>query len=86
MSSLAAIGGITPIHQLSTEEIKKFRPRPLTGKRRLSSNVNPFGPYEKVRQAMILNFDEACRYPFSYNEELREKIALKGVYLKIISF
>ena len=77
MSSLVAIGGITPIHQLSAEEIRKFRPRPLIGKIKLSSNENPFGPYEKVRQAMILNFDEACRYPFSYSEELLEKIALK---------
>ena len=77
MSSLVAIGGITPIHQLSAEEIRKFRPRPLTGKIKLSSNENPFGPSEKVRQAMISNFDEACRYPFSYSEELLEKIALK---------
>ena len=36
-----------------------------------------FGPSEKVRQAMISNFDEACRYPFSYSEELQENIALK---------
>ena len=77
MSSLVAIGSITPIHQLSAEEIRKFRPRPLTGKIKLSSNENPFGPSEKVRQAMISNFDEACRYPFSYSEELLEKIALK---------
>ena len=77
MSSISVIGGITPIHQLSAEEIKKFRPRPLTGKIKLSSNENPFGPSEKVRKAMISNFDEACRYPFSYSEELLEKIALK---------
>ena len=36
----------------------------------------PFGPSEKVRQAMISNFDETCRYPFSYSEELPENIAL----------
>ena len=39
--------------------------------------MKTFGPSEKVRQAMISNFDEACRYPFSYSDELLEKIALK---------
>ena len=77
MSSLAVIGGIAPIHQLSAKEIKKFRPRPLTGNIKLSSNENPYGPSEKVRQAMISNFDQACRYPFSYSGELIEKIAAK---------
>ena len=38
MSSLAVIGGIAPLHQLSAKEIKKFRPRPLTGNIKLSSN------------------------------------------------
>ena len=77
MSSLAVIGGIAPFHQLSAKEIKKFRPRPLTGNIKLSSNENPYGPSEKVRQAMISNFDQACRYPFSYSGELIEKIAAK---------
>ena len=77
MSSLAVIGGIAPLHQLSAKEIKKFRPRPLTGNIKLNSNENPYGPSEKVRQAMISNFDEACRYPFSYSGELIEKIAAK---------
>ncbi|MDA8889775.1 aminotransferase class I/II-fold pyridoxal phosphate-dependent enzyme [Cyclobacteriaceae bacterium] len=77
MSSLAVIGGITPLDQLSAKEIKKFRPRPLTGNIKLSSNENPYGPSEKVRQAMISNFDQACRYPFSYSGELIEKIAAK---------
>ena len=77
MSSVAVIGGIAPLHQLSAKEIKKFRPRPLTGNIKLSSNENPYGPSEKVRQAMISNFDQACRYPFSYSGELIEKIAAK---------
>ncbi len=77
MSSLAVIGGIAPLDQLSAKEIKKFRPRPLTGNIKLSSNENPYGPSEKVRQAMISNFDQACRYPFSYSGELIEKIAAK---------
>jgi len=77
MSSLAVIGGIAPLDQLSAKEIKKFRPRPLIGNIKLSSNENPYGPSEKVRQAMISNFDQACRYPFSYSGELIEKIAAK---------
>ncbi|MAJ51116.1 MAG: aminotransferase [Flammeovirgaceae bacterium] len=77
MSSLTVIGGITPIHQLSAKEIKKFRPRPLTRNVKLSSNENPYGPSEKVRQAMISNFDQTCRYPFSYSGKLIEKIAAK---------
>ena len=77
MSSLAVIGGIAPLDQLSAKEIKKFRPRPLTENIKLSSNENPYGPSEKVRQAMISNFDQACRYPFSYSGELIEKIAAK---------
>ena len=31
---------------------------------------------------MISNLDEACPYPFSYSEELLEKIALKEVVSK----
>ena len=87
LSSLASIGGITPIHQLSADEIKKFRPRPLTGRIKLSSNGNLFGPSEKVRQAMISNFDEACRYPFHDNEVLLKRIAFwEGVSKKSYPF
>ena len=32
---------------------------------------------------MISNLDEACRYPFSYGEELLEKIALQEAVSKI---
>ena len=62
---------------ISVKEIKTFRQRPLTERIKLSSNENPFGSSEKIRQAMILNFDEACRYPFSHSEELSERIALE---------
>ncbi len=56
---------------------------PLTGRPRtdsdvpirLSSNENPYGPSPKVRTAIREAFDMACRYPFSYAGELRERLA-----------
>lgn len=41
----------------------------------LASNENPFGPSEKVRQAMIQGFEKACRYPWRYADELLQMIA-----------
>ncbi|NND33070.1 MAG: histidinol-phosphate aminotransferase family protein [Saprospiraceae bacterium] len=46
-------------------------------KARLSSNENPFGPSEKVRQAIIAGFEEGCRYPFGKVRELMEALAAK---------
>jgi histidinol-phosphate aminotransferase len=46
---------------------------------KLSSNENPHGPSEKVRNAIVSAFDEVCRYPYSepYNRisQLEKKIA-----------
>ena len=42
---------------------------------KLSSNENPYGPSENVRNAIINAFDEACRYPYGKVSELEEKIA-----------
>lgn len=44
---------------------------------RLSSNENPYGPSERVRKAMIENFDNVCRYPYGYTRELLQMIADK---------
>ena len=44
---------------------------------RLSSNENPFGPSQKVREAIVNAFDMACRYPYGYSQELTEMIAKK---------
>ncbi len=55
----------------------KYPPRSLESPIRLSSNENPFGPSEKVRQAIIDSFDIACRYPYSYSNSLFEAIAKK---------
>ncbi len=74
--SLAFLGGIDAL--ANTSENTRFPPtRPLKSPIRLSSNENPYGPSKKVRQAMIDNFDLACRYPFSYTDELFEMIAKK---------
>lgn len=42
---------------------------------RLSSNENPFGPSERVRQALSERMDLGCRYPFSYMGPLVSAIA-----------
>jgi histidinol-phosphate aminotransferase len=44
---------------------------------KLSSNENPYGPSEKVREAMRGAFDMVCRYPFAERDSLTEKIAKK---------
>ena len=44
---------------------------------KLSSNENPYGPSEKVKNSIIKAFDEACRYPYSKISELEKMIAKK---------
>jgi len=44
---------------------------------KLSSNENPYGPSEKVRKALVENFDSICRYPWEDRTILREKLAKK---------
>lgn len=44
---------------------------------RLSSNENPYGPSQKVRDAMSNHFDLVCRYPWSYHDTLIELISQK---------
>ena len=41
---------------LTAEEIKKYNPRPLSNVVKLSSNENPYGPSERVRNAIIERF------------------------------
>ena len=48
-----------------------------TGPVKLSSNENPYGPSALVRDVIRQNFDNACRYPFSYLRGLVDKIAEK---------
>ncbi len=73
-SSLALFGSIPT---LTAEERKKFNPRPLADPVRLSSNENPYGPSQMVRESMTKAFDISCRYPYSYANELVEMLAQK---------
>ncbi|GMQ24168.1 histidinol-phosphate transaminase [Algoriphagus sp. oki45] len=76
-SGLALLGASGIASSLSAEEIRKFNPRPLAGPIRLGSNENPYGPSEKMRQAMVSAFDNGCRYPWAYNSSLVKMIAEK---------
>jgi len=62
---------------LTPEEIEKFNPRRLDGPARLNFNENPFGPSAKVRKAMTAAFDDGCRYPSQYLDQLIDMIAKK---------
>lgn len=70
------IGGPTTLKALTLEreEIKRDLENGIV---RLSSNENPYGPSKKMREAMISAFDRACRYPWSFSDGLRKKIAEK---------
>lgn len=76
-SGLALLGSAGIVPSLSAEEIRKYNPRPLAGPIRLGSNENPYGPSEKMRQAMVAAFDNGCRYPWGHNASLVKMIAEK---------
>ena len=69
--------GLTGIQTLSAEEVKKFNPRKLATPIRLSSNENPYGPSERVRNAVKNAFSDGCRYPYGYAAELETLLAQK---------
>jgi histidinol-phosphate aminotransferase len=77
VSGAALLTGTGAISALSTEEVRKFNPRPLDSLIRLGSNENPYGPSLKVRKAMEQAFDLGCRYPWSFNSSLQKMIAEK---------
>ena len=76
--SSIGIGGLmlTP-SILSAEEIKKYNPRPKSSIVKLSSNENPYGPSERVLNAIKNSFNDACRYPYEFIQKLQEKLAKK---------
>ncbi len=76
--SSIGLGGlmVTP-SILTAEEIKKYNPRPLSDIVKLSSNENPYGPSERVRNAIIDSFEDACRYPYEYILKLQTILAKK---------
>ena len=69
--------GLTGIQSLSAEEIKRYNPRKLENPIRLSSNENPYGPSERVRSKVTQAFNDGCRYPYEYADELAELLAIK---------
>lgn len=73
----ALLTGSGAISALSSEEVRKFNPRPLDSLVRLGSNENPYGPSLKVRKAMEDAFDLGCRYPWAFNSSLQKMIADK---------
>lgn len=83
LKTAALAGGFTlanpfgGIEKLTAEEKFKFNPRPLTNPIRLSSNENPYGPSKLVRDAVAKSFDDGCRYPYSYADDLAEILAKK---------
>ncbi|MDX1471460.1 MAG: histidinol-phosphate transaminase [Flavobacteriaceae bacterium] len=74
---LTLFNPIAGIEELTAEEKRKFNPRPLASPIRLSSNENPYGPSERVRNRITSAFDEGCRYPYQYADELAEMLAKK---------
>ena len=62
---------------LSAEEIKKYNPRPKSSIVKLSSNENPYGPSERVLNAIKNSFNDACRYPYEFIQKLQLTLAKK---------
>lgn len=54
---------------------KKENLNPPPGTVKLSSNENPYGPSQKVRQAITSAFDLGCRYPGEERQQLTKLIA-----------
>jgi len=71
------LNGFTTVKPLTLEEQRKFNPRLISDPIRLSSNENPYGPSERVKNAVKNAFDEGCRYPYEYTDELAEMLAKK---------
>lgn len=75
-SAIGLFGGLQNIAKAATLEEVETQTA-FDGPIRLSSNENPYGPSQKVREAIIKNFDIACRYPYGYQGNLLEMIAKK---------
>src|SRR5262245_36117249 len=64
-----------PVSEIERQHREKFR---TTGiKIRLNSNENPYGPSDKVKQALQQNIVEANRYAFQVQEEMKAVLAQK---------
>ena len=73
------IGGLilSPPTLLSAQEKENFQPRSLEPIVRLSSNENPYGPSKRVQGRIKNSFMHACRYPYSYSDDLATQLAKK---------
>lgn len=56
---------------------KDFYSKALSGKVRLNSNENPYGPSEKAKKAIMDILSEANRYPFNAGDDLKAILAKK---------
>src|SRR4051812_15735971 len=60
---------------LSKAEREFFASKAPGAKVRLNSNENPYGPSKKAKEAVVQILNEANRYQFQTQEELRKRIA-----------
>jgi histidinol-phosphate aminotransferase len=72
LSNPAALAGDLPLKDPYGASGQK-----VDGLVRLSSNENPYGPSPSVRKALTEAFDLACRYPYSYEQQLKEALGKK---------
>ena len=74
---LTGLGGlattISPLESFANTSTRENTKKNLIAK--LNANENPFGPSQKVRQAMMDAFDMGCRYPYWENKGLAKIIA-----------
>ena len=71
------LNGVNSIKPLTPNEHIKFNPRLLSDPIRLSSNENPYGPSQRVRNRIQKVFDDGCRYPYEYAHGLEKILAKK---------
>lgn len=71
----AAILPISGWYQNSQEFQNGSRPNDSSGKIRLNSNENAYGPGEASRKAITESLSQANRYPWDYISALKEEIA-----------
>lgn len=72
----AAVLPISRWYQPDSNGYTQHLPDP-TGKIRLNSNENPYGPSENARKAMMDSMAEANRYPRDFISKLKEDIATR---------
>ncbi|KAG1648094.1 Histidinol-phosphate aminotransferase [Nymphon striatum] len=77
LKTIGLAGGFALTGGLEALAFESSQQQKITSLIKLSSNENPYGPSKRVREAILNNFDNACRYPFGMLRELVEMIAEK---------